>query len=52
MVTDMTRAKSIFELDESVKAAIENGIINEGSNLSGVNSTCVWSDRFIPREYF
>lgn len=51
LVTDMTRTRSIFELDDTVKAAIENGIFKEGSNLTGVNSTCVWSDRFIPRKF-
>lgn len=50
-MTDMARTRNIFEMDDSVKAAVENGIINEGSNLTGVNSACVWSDRFIPREF-
>lgn len=50
LVTDMTRTRNIIEMCDSVKAAIETGIINEGSNLTGVNSACVWSDRFIPRE--
>lgn len=48
----MGRVKSILEIDASITTIVENGIFNEGSNLSGVSCECIWSDRFIPRKFF
>lgn len=45
----MSRNQHMFELDVSVLAEVENGIIMAGSNLSGVSCHLVWSDRFISR---
>ncbi|KAK3862094.1 hypothetical protein Pcinc_032010 [Petrolisthes cinctipes] len=44
MVTDMRRGESIYELEPSVAEEVENGIENEGSNLSGVSSRIAWAE--------
>lgn len=43
-MTDMRRGESIYELEPSVAEEVENGIENEGSNLSGVSSRIVWAE--------
>lgn len=47
----MMRITSMFDLNVNVLTEVENGIANEGSNLSGVSCECIWSDRFIPRMF-
>ncbi|XP_069936632.1 suppressor of fused homolog isoform X2 [Cherax quadricarinatus] len=44
MVTDMRRGESIYELEPSVAEEVENGIENEGSNLSGVSARIAWAE--------
>ncbi|XP_050728038.1 suppressor of fused homolog isoform X2 [Eriocheir sinensis] len=44
LVTDMRRGESIYELEPSVAEEVENGIENEGSNLSGVSSRIIWAE--------
>ncbi|XP_042874623.1 suppressor of fused homolog isoform X2 [Penaeus japonicus] len=44
MLTDMRRGESIYELDPSVAEEVENGIENEGSNLSGVSARLAWTE--------
>lgn len=51
MITDMMRIMSMFDLNVDILREVENGIANEGSNLSGVSCECIWSDRFIPRMF-
>lgn len=50
LVTNMKRDRSIFELDEEVKEAVEDGINAEGSNLSGVSAKCSFKPK-ISYEY-
>ena len=42
LITDLRRADSIYELDAAVAEEVENGIENEGSNLSGVSAKIAW----------
>ena len=44
LVTDMKRQQTIFELDASVRASVDDGIASEGSNLSGVTAKCSWRE--------
>lgn len=44
MLTDMRRGESIYELDPSVAEEVENGIENDGSNLSGVSARLAWTE--------
>ncbi|KAK7076285.1 hypothetical protein SK128_007168, partial [Halocaridina rubra] len=44
MITDMRRGESIYEIEPSVAEEIENGIENEGSNLSGVSAKITWEE--------
>jgi len=43
LVTDMSRKKSIFEINPSLQQTVEEGISKEGSNLSGVSAKCWWA---------
>ena len=45
LVTDMRRGETIFELSESVRESVDDGIAAEGSNLSGVTAKCSWSEK-------
>lgn len=38
----------MFEIDPDVQEAVEEGIENEGSNLSGVSARCSWSEKIPP----
>ncbi|KAL8604949.1 hypothetical protein ACOMHN_028577 [Nucella lapillus] len=42
LVTDMRRGETIFELDPHLQDQVDQGIEQEGSNLSGVSSHCSW----------
>ncbi|KAK7109117.1 suppressor of fused homolog [Littorina saxatilis] len=44
LVTDMRRGETIFELDPQLSDRVEQGIEQEGSNLSGVSSRCFWDE--------
>ena len=44
LVTNMRRGESIYDLDPAVAEEIENGIENEGSNLSGVSAKLSWCE--------
>ncbi|XP_066991614.1 suppressor of fused homolog [Anabrus simplex] len=44
LITDMRRGESMLELDLAAQEEVEQGIENEGSNLSGVSARCSWSD--------
>ncbi|XP_025095733.1 suppressor of fused homolog [Pomacea canaliculata] len=44
LVTDMRRGETIFELDPHLQERVEQGIEQEGSNLSGVSSRCMWEE--------
>lgn len=48
LITDMRRGESMFEIDPDVQEAVEEGIENEGSNLSGVSARCSWSEKVPP----
>ena len=43
-MTDMRRGENMFEIDPNLQDKVEQGIINEGSNLSGVSSKCSWEE--------
>ncbi|XP_066929454.1 suppressor of fused homolog [Clytia hemisphaerica] len=43
-VTDMTRQKSIFQMNPRLREMVEIGIADEGSNLSGVSAKCWWGE--------
>lgn len=47
LVTDMQRQNSIFELNKDIKQAVEQGINNEGSNLSGVSAKCSFESKIV-----
>ncbi|KAK3698679.1 hypothetical protein RRG08_046181 [Elysia crispata] len=44
LVTDMRRGETIFELDPHLKERVDQGIEQEGSNLSGVSAWCLWDE--------
>ncbi|XP_005099431.1 suppressor of fused homolog isoform X2 [Aplysia californica] len=44
LVTDMRRGETIFELDPQLKERVDQGIEQEGSNLSGVSAWCSWDE--------
>jgi len=44
LVTDMRRGETIFELDPQLKDRVDQGIEQEGSNLSGVSAKCSWDE--------
>ena len=44
LVTDMRRRETIFEIDSSIREAVDDGIAAEGSNLSGVTAKCSWKE--------
>lgn len=48
LVTDMRRQQSIFELNKTIKGTVEQGINQEGSNLSGVSAKCSFKPRIMP----
>ena len=45
LVTDMRRGETIFELNDSLRESVDDGIAAEGSNLSGVTAKCSWSEK-------
>ncbi|XP_053203998.1 suppressor of fused homolog [Panonychus citri] len=45
LVTNMRRGETIFEIDTEIQESVDKGIIDEGSNLSGVSAKCAWSDK-------
>jgi len=45
LVTDMRRGENMFELSESARESVDDGIAAEGSNLSGVTAKCSWSHK-------
>lgn len=45
LITDMRRGESVFELDVDVEEAVQMGIAQEGSDLSGVSAKLSWSDQ-------
>ena len=47
LVTEMQRSKSIFEFKQEIKQAVEQGINQEGSNLSGVSAKCSFKCKII-----
>jgi len=48
LVTDMRRGESVFELDTDVEEAVQMGISEEGSDLSGVGAKISWSEEMLP----
>ncbi|PIK55464.1 suppressor of fused-like protein [Apostichopus japonicus] len=44
LITDMRRGESIFDINPQLQDEVENGIDNEGSNLSGVSAKCSWEE--------
>ncbi|KAL5022283.1 hypothetical protein ScPMuIL_001438 [Solemya velum] len=44
LITDMRRGETIFEIDPHLQEKVDQGIEQEGSNLSGVNSRCYWEE--------
>lgn len=40
----MRRGESIFDINPQLQDEVENGIDNEGSNLSGVSAKCSWEE--------
>lgn len=49
LITDMRRGQTIFELNPQFQEQVDDGILQDGSNLSGVTSQCIWqhlSDEF------
>ena len=42
LVTDMQRSQSIFKRNHEIQQAVERGITNEGSNLSGISAKCTF----------
>ena len=48
LVTDMRRQHSIFELNKTIKQTVEQGINQEGSNLSCVSAKCSFKPRIMP----
>nr|XP_002129739.1 suppressor of fused homolog [Ciona intestinalis] len=42
LVTDMRRGETIFEIDPSLQESVDEGIRQNGSNLSGVSAKCTW----------
>lgn len=45
LVTDMRRGATIFELDPDVRVKVDEGVAEEGSNLSGVSAHISYSDK-------
>nr|KAG5714825.1 hypothetical protein BaRGS_000313 [Batillaria attramentaria] len=43
-ITDMTRDKSIFEIDPSLVQLVNEGIEKDGSNLGHVTALCAWQN--------
>ncbi|KAL5018971.1 hypothetical protein ScPMuIL_004693 [Solemya velum] len=43
-ITDMSRPKSIFEMDSNLLQLVANGIQQDGSNLGHVTAVCTWAD--------
>ncbi|XP_050397682.1 suppressor of fused homolog [Patella vulgata] len=44
LITDMRRGETIFEIDPQLQERVDQGIEQEGSNLSGVSSRCSWEE--------
>ncbi|KAK3094562.1 hypothetical protein FSP39_003435 [Pinctada imbricata] len=44
LITDMRRGETIFEIEPHLQDQVDQGIEQEGSNLSGVNSRCSWEE--------
>lgn len=44
LLTDMQRARTIFEINPRLTDKVEEGIVSEGSNLSGVSARCAWDE--------
>lgn len=44
LITNMRRGESIFEINPQLQDDVDNGIDNEGSNLSGVSAKCSWQE--------
>ncbi|XP_022661750.1 suppressor of fused homolog [Varroa destructor] len=44
LVTNMRRGESVFELEVDVEEAVQMGISQEGSDLSGVGAKMFWSE--------
>ena len=42
MLTDLSRDKSIFELNPGLKKEVNDSVKKEGSDLSFIKSKCVW----------
>ncbi|ESO96856.1 hypothetical protein LOTGIDRAFT_159604 [Lottia gigantea] len=44
LITDMRRGETIFEIDPELQETVDQGIEQEGSNLSGVSNRCSWEE--------
>lgn len=44
LLTDMRRGETIFEVNPGLRDKVEDGIVSEGSNLSGVSARCAWEE--------
>lgn len=44
LITDMRRGETVFEIDPQLQEQVDQGIANDGSNLSGVSGRCSWED--------
>ncbi|OQR71854.1 suppressor of fused-like [Tropilaelaps mercedesae] len=50
LITDMRRGESVFELDADVEEAVQMGISQEGSDLSGVSAKLSWSEEVLDQK--
>lgn len=44
LLTEMTRGETIFQVNPGLRDKVEDGIVSEGSNLSGVSARCAWEE--------
>ncbi|XP_013390520.1 suppressor of fused homolog isoform X2 [Lingula anatina] len=44
LITEMRRGETVFEIDPTLQDRVDQGIENEGSNLSGVSARCAWEE--------
>ena len=44
LITDVRRGETMYDIDPSLRDRVDDGIDNDGSNLSGVTSRCGWEE--------
>lgn len=44
LITDLRRGESVFDVDPCAKDIVDIGVASEGSNLSGIQAWCWWSE--------